>query len=427
MSLRARVFGALSALLALTVLGAWLIVAGAVLRPMTRALLEERADLAVFIADRAAEAPDPDAEARRLASALGLEARVLPERPARLSGRPLSLTLPRGARAVEVWRARRTPMALSLRPDQASPVVVLWFPVDLNLPRRRTGLGLLTLGLAAIGGAALATRWMLRPLDLAVTGMSRMAAGDLAHRLPTGSDASGRIGAAFNAMAERLGSLLQGQRRLMAGVSHELRTPLARARLEAELLADEGANGARIRSINDEIDEMDGLVDELLESARLEQGVLALALEPVDLADLAAELLGAVDLGERPVVLAVPPGLVARLDRRRALRALKNLLSNAVRYTPSDAEITLSATVDGDALTLSVADRGGGVDREDLDRLFEPFFRADHSRSRATGGLGLGLMLVRQIAEAHGGNATAAEREGGGLIVAIRVPGAVIS
>lgn len=427
MSFRARVFGALSALLALTVLSAWVIVAGAVLRPMTRALMEERADVAVFVAERAAASTDPDATARDLAAELGFKARVMAELPPMLSEGPLNLSLPRGQRTVQVWRARRTPMALPLRPGQASPVVVLWFPVDLSLPRRRTGLGLFLLGAAAIIGAALATRWVLRPLDLAVSGMSRMAGGDLTHRLPTGSDASGRIGAAFNAMAERLGSLLQGQRRLMAGVSHELRTPLARLRLEAELLGDEGAAEARIRSINDEIDEMDGLVHELLESARLEQGVLALKLEPVDLSDLFAELLGAVDLGERPVSLAVPPGLCARLDRVRALRALKNLLSNAARYTPPDAEIALSATTEGDALTLSVADRGGGVTEADLPRLFEPFFRADASRSRATGGLGLGLMLVRQIAEAHGGSATAAAREGGGLIVSLSLPGAVLS
>lgn len=427
MSLRARVFGALAALLALTVLGAWVIVAGVVLRPVTQALLNERADVAVYVANRVEHAADPDAAAVDLAEELGLKARVLPDEPERLEGIGPRRTLLRGGRSVDIWTARRTPMVLQLHEGAASPLLVVWFPVDLSAPPRRTRLGLLLLGGAALVGAALASRWVLRPLDLAVSGMTRMAAGDLEHRLPAGEDVSGRMAGAFNTMAERLSGLLSGQRRLMAAVSHELRTPLARLRLETELLSDGGADPARISSINAEIDEMDGLVGELIEAARLEQGVLALQLERVEVEDLAAEALGGVDLGDRPVVLRAPPGLAAKLDRKRALRALKNLLSNAARHTPEHAEVSLVALAEGDALVLEVADRGAGVSADELPRLFEPFFRADASRSRERGGLGLGLMLVRQIAEAHGGTATATAAEGGGLRVTLRLPGAVLS
>jgi signal transduction histidine kinase len=122
------------------------------------------------------------------------------------------------------------------------------------------------------------------------------------------------------------------------------------------------------------------------------------------------------------VVFAVPDGLDAVVDRKRVLRVLTNLLSNAVRYTPAEAEVTLSAEVQDAWVLLRVADRGPGVAPADLGRLFEPFFRAEGSRSRATGGLGLGLMLVRQIAEAHGGTVKAEARVGGGLSMTVRLP-----
>ena len=104
------------------------------------------------------------------------------------------------------------------------------------------------------------------------------------------------------------------------------------------------------------------------------------------------------------------------------LRVLTNLLSNAVRYTPADAEITVAAEIIDGMVSLRVSDRGPGVSSEALPRLFEPFFREESSRSRATGGLGLGLMLVRQFAEAHGGRVEAGLRSGGGLSVTVRLP-----
>jgi signal transduction histidine kinase len=153
--------------------------------------------------------------------------------------------------------------------------------------------------------------------------------------------------------------------------------------------------------------------------------VMALRRTPIDVLDLCVQALGAVDLGERTVSLDVPEGLEVEADERRLLRVLTNLLSNVARYTPAAVAVTLRAAREGDAVALTVADRGPGVPEADLARLFDPFFRAEGSRSRATGGLGLGLMLVRQIAEAHGGSVSAESREGGGLSVTVRVPARV--
>ena len=417
MSLRRRVQLALAALLVLTVLGAWAVAGLALMRPVLRDLLQERVMVATYVARSVRGAPDPDAAAAQLASAVGAEARVVPELPEPLASRPPRRTVTRGPWELWIWQGRRTPVAIPL--EAGGPWLVIWFPVDLLGIPRRLMFGLFLLLAGSLGVAALASRWVMAPLERALTGMARVGAGDLAHRLPEGDDASGQIGRAFNQMADRVGGRVGGQRQLLAAVSHELRTPLSRLRLQAELLADAGAPPDRLAALARDSADMDDLVGELLESARLEQGARALRLEDVAVDVVLAEALGTVDLEDRPVELRCPPDLRWRLDPARVNRALVNLLSNAVRYTPPGTPIAIGAEVAQDRLVIRVADRGPGVSEEALARLFDPFFRADASRSRASGGLGLGLMLVRQIAEAHGGQAVAALREGGGLEVRV--------
>jgi len=216
--------------------------------------------------------------------------------------------------------------------------------------------------------------------------------------------------------------LVKGQRDLMAAVSHELRTPLTRMRLMLELLPESRDPAARIAALTADVDEVDSLVGELLESSRLHQGVLALDYGEVDPARVVQRALGAVDLGDREVVLDGtdhPPFLG---DERRLLRCLTNLLSNVARYTPPDCTVRVGVASEGGLTWLTVADTGPGVSQADRDRLFDPFFRAEGSRSKATGGLGLGLMLVQQIAEAHGGRAEALAGPEGGLVVRVGIP-----
>jgi signal transduction histidine kinase len=263
---------------------------------------------------------------------------------------------------------------------------------------------------------------MRKPLELVIAGMQRIADGDLDHRLAGGGDVTGRIGDTFNQMADRLQGMVQGQRQLMAAVSHEVRTPLARMRIQTELLRDSGADEKRVTAMEGEIAEVDELIGELLESARLDQGILILDLCEIDLRDLAMNALGSLDLGEHPVTLSIPPGLRVRGDNRRILRAVSNLLSNVVRYTPPQTPVSIDMAEEDHGVRIAVSDEGPGVDPVDLSRLFDPFFRAEESRSRVTGGLGVGLMLVRQIARAHGGWVRAENREGGGLVVTLWFP-----
>jgi signal transduction histidine kinase len=297
------------------------------------------------------------------------------------------------------------------------------FPVDIERPRRRVGWGFPILALLVLAGAVLTSGWVLRPLRRTSAAMDRVAQGDLAVRVPEGSDEAGRIGATFNRMAERVSAMLTGQRRLVAGVSHELRTPLARMRLLTELLRDSGADPARLDALEAEIGAVDGMVGELLESARLDQGVLALKREPVALQELVHQALAAVELGERALELDVPDDLVLPLDRVRMVRVLSNLLSNAARYTPATARVSIHASRTAAGARLVIADDGPGVPEEELPELFVPFFRGERSRSKATGGLGLGLMLVKQIVEAHGGDIRATNRPEGGLAMLIDLPG----
>jgi len=422
-SLRLRVFLGMTAMLAATLVLGWGVTTGGVLRPFFGQLEKERIDVAMHMARRVESSEDPRRAVKKLQEEFGVDARLGRRPPRSMVHR--ARVVKRDGREILVLRSPGSPIAVPLDDGPRRPWLMVTFPADLDAPGRKVGLGLIVLLGLAVVGALGTSRWMLRPLEVARDAMRRVADGDLSHRAPAGGDAAGQMGETFNRMAEQVEGLVRGQRDLMAAVSHELRTPLTRMRLQLALLRDdEGrADPARIAELEADISAVDGLVGELLESARLDQGVMALHLEETDLGVLCAEALGAAELSDRPVVFAVPDGLNAVLDRRRVLRVLTNLLSNVVRYTPADAELTLSGEIVDEHVLLRVADRGPGVAPEDLSRLFDPFFRAEASRSRATGGLGLGLMLVRQIAEAHGGSVRAEERAGGGLSVSVLLPG----
>ena len=424
MSLRTRGWLMMAGLLVTTLVAVWTMATGGVLQPLMDNLQRERVEVAVHIAEQVERAERPRERFRDLTADLGVTGHFA-RRPPPALGRRVALQEVRG-REVHVSRRPGAPITVAIDPGVGRRGwLVLAFPADLDAPMRRIAMGLAVLGLGAIGLAVLLVQWMLRPLELASSAMERAADGDLRHRAPSGSDAAGRMGATFNRMADRVEGLIQGQRDLMAAVSHELRTPLTRMRLHTELMREaelDASAEARLDSLEKDIEVVDGLVEELLESARLEKGVLALQLAPTDLHDLAAEALGSVPLGDREVRLEVPPGQMLLADRRRLLRVLTNLLSNVARYTPADCSVAIrSGRADGETW-LEVSDDGPGVAASSLPRLFDPFFREEVSRSRETGGLGLGLMLCRQIARAHGGRIVAANSDKSGLKVRITLP-----
>ncbi|MCK6517531.1 ATP-binding protein [Myxococcota bacterium] len=379
----------------------------AVLRPLERELGDQLAHQAVYVVERLEAGDDPN----ELAARLDLEITRLPE-PPRARARRLNL------RGHEVaLGGRRRGGVVAVQQDDGAWVGVRP-SLDLDRPRRRfwLGLGLLTVAATALG--ALLARSVSRPLNVALTAMDRMAEGDLGHRLPEqGPKELQDAARGFNRLAERVDGMLRREKELMAAISHELRTPLTRMRLELELLRDSGASESRIAAMEGDLIELDELVGELAELSRLELGAARLTLEPLGARALIEEAARRVPLPEHSLEV-VGDGFVLQGDRRLLLRALENLLRNVGRYTPPG---TVAKIVARDR-ELIVEDEGPGVAPEALARLAEPFFRVESSRSKATGGLGLGLFIARRVAEVHGGQLIAEARPGGGLRVRLRLP-----
>lgn len=249
----------------------------------------------------------------------------------------------------------------------------------------------------------------LRGLEGAAT---RIAAGSLETRVPTrGADSVGRLAAAFNHMAGQLQHLLTIQREMVRAVSHELRTPVARLRFGLEMISDAQTDQARRKymdGMDSDIQELDRLVDEMLTYSRLEQGEPALKFQRVDLDALLDQVLSE-QAPLRPAIrllCGTPPAAEPVLvdgELRYLHRALQNLVSNAMRH--AETRVRVSYSLQGEQCRVDVEDDGPGVPEADWERLFTPFLRLDDSRTRASGGHGLGLSIVRRIIYWHAGRA----------------------
>ncbi|WP_405840652.1 HAMP domain-containing histidine kinase [Streptomyces platensis] len=291
--------------------------------------------------------------------------------------------------------------------------------------------------LAVLGGIVLLSRGVLgvglRPLrDMAATATA-IAGGDLDQRIEVAQRHSevGEVGTALNRAFDERQRSEEQLRQFVANASHELRTPLTTIRGWAQLhlhgLAQDPAliERAMLR-IEGEATRMHTMVEELLLLARLDQG-RPIAHAPVDLGALADDAVTdarVVDPG-RPLTVEVPGEVFARGDEDRLRQVLQNLLSNALRHTPPDTPVSVTARAlpDGTA-QLAVTDQGPGMPPATAERIFERFYRGDESRNPTSGGTGLGLSIVRSIAEAHGGTATVRTAPGKGSTFTITLPAA---
>jgi len=281
-------------------------------------------------------------------------------------------------------------------------------------------------------------RAVTRPVERITRAARALGRGDLSAR--TGvhhrRDELGELARTFDEMAMRLERIVESEKELLANVSHELRTPLARIRVALELAEDEedlAACQAQLDGIGGDLAELEELIEQVMMTARLDlagstDGTLPVNLAPMSMSELVARSVkrfGSLHPNHR-LDVAVDPDLPrVEGDDKLLHRVLDNLLDNASKYAaPQKGPIELSATIarDEGAVRVTVADRGIGVADEDLDMLFEPFFRSDRSRERGTGGVGLGLALSRRIVEAHRGDIHAESREGGGLVVSFDIP-----
>jgi signal transduction histidine kinase len=285
--------------------------------------------------------------------------------------------------------------------------------------------------LVVVGAASMwFSRRLARPLDELATAARRFGAGDMAARAALERrDELGDVSRAFDEMADRTAGVMQAQRQLMADVSHELRTPLARIRVALELAAEDPVAAKDVLAdVGADLDEIDQLIEDILTTARLDTEHARLQRRPARLHELterAAQRFAARH-PSRKLELAVTGDLELECDPMLLRRAIDNLLDNAAKY--SDPGSTIRLVVDeaagpgGPRVAFQIVDRGIGMSAEDLERAFTPFWRADGSRTRRTGGVGLGLALARRIARAHGGDVTLASTPGQGTTARIDVP-----
>ena len=264
------------------------------------------------------------------------------------------------------------------------------------------------------------------------TAAEQITGSDLSGRMgPQGSEELGRLAAAFDRMLERLDKAFQRERRFVADVSHELRTPLTalRGRIEVTLTRPRSRSEYEdtLRSLEREVARLTRLSEDLLLLARFDRGALTPRTEQVDLSGLLASV------GEqvRPLAQArsqklvedVEPDLGLRADPDQLIRLFFNLLDNALKFTGDGGRIELIGRRNGESITVEVSDTGAGIGPEHLDSVFDRFYRAEGSRSRATGGHGLGLAIASEIARAHGGTLSASSRLGEGSTFMVTLPG----
>lgn len=333
----------------------------------------------------------------------------------------------------EPWRTITAPVSVSghsvvLRVSRLEERV----REELSEVRTVLALGLpLVVALAGLGGYLLARR-ALAPIDHLASEARRITAERLHERLtvPNQRDEIGRLAAVFNETFGRLESSFDQLRRFTADSSHELRTPLAVVRGIGEVAVAESRSPAEykeaIGSMLEEVDRMSKLVETLLRLSHGDAGAIHLSRESHDVGQLAREVASSLGVlaEERNQTLTVEAeeAITAPVDRLVFREALTNILDNAIKYSPVGGAIAIRVARTGDRALIAISDRGPGVSPEHRARIFDRFFRVDDSRTRDTGGAGLGLAIAKWAVEIQGGQITVDERPGGGAEFRILVP-----
>jgi signal transduction histidine kinase len=280
--------------------------------------------------------------------------------------------------------------------------------------------------LTAVGAALVMARAIVQPLDRVRNASIEMARGDLEARAPAGGPTEvAELAASFNEMGSNLRRLFDTRRELVAWASHDLRTPLANMQAVLEALEDGLAEPQEyVPVLREQVHTLSLLVEDLFELARIDAGALTLELRQLPVAPVVSSTLRSIEAEARSrhvrLDAAVADGVTARFAPDKLERVLMNLLTNALRHTPSDGAVAVRVEPRTDEVRVAVEDTGEGLDTEARERMFERFWRGDESRSSR--GAGLGLAIARGLVEAHGGRIWAENREGGGARVCFTLP-----
>lgn len=312
------------------------------------------------------------------------------------------------------------------------------FVTDFRQLVNRQGayLALLILIVSLVFGAAfMAIRRLLSPLKSLSEAVERLGRGELGHQVPVCShDEFGSLASSFNTMSSRLAALVRAREQLLLDVSHELRSPLTRIKVALELAPE----GTDTEGIGDDLNEMETMIGEILEAARLDSVHGKLNLEEMDLRELVSEAVAATkarppgavlvesnrnQLGRPTTLSRNKSGSMLKIDRARVRKVLTNVLDNAIKFSKGKGVPVEVRIEEGDTqVTIHVRDWGVGIPETELTQIFEPFYRIDRSRSRETGGYGLGLSLCKRIMEAHGGQIGITSQAGEGTQVSLVFP-----
>jgi signal transduction histidine kinase len=280
--------------------------------------------------------------------------------------------------------------------------------------------------LTAVVAALVLARSIVGSIDRVRGASVELARGDLEVRVPEQGPAEvAELASSFNEMGDNLRRLFDTRRELVAWASHDLRTPLASMQAMLEAVEDDlAAPEEYVPVLREQVRVLSVLVDDLFELARIDAGALTLEMLRLPVAPLVSSSLKSIEAEARSrhvrLDADVDEGITARFAPDKVERVLMNLLTNALRHTPSDGAVAVFVEPRPDEVRVSVEDTGAGIDAEARERMFERFWRGDQSRSSR--GAGLGLAIARGLVEAHGGRIWAENREGGGARVCFTLP-----
>ena len=280
----------------------------------------------------------------------------------------------------------------------------------------------LALGLFSLILGYTAVQWLFRPIRAIRKGAANIGRGRFNYRIGNvRHDQLGDLANDINQLADDVKSMLDAKRALLLGISHELRTPLSRMRLQLEFV-DDDENAASMKA---EITEMEKIVAALLEAERLSGRHAKLNRTRVRVSDLVDELIDDFFFRDRDRIRVEAPAspIDVDIDEARVTLLLKNLIGNALRYSPAESgPVVLSYKEEGDDLVFNVSDNGPGLSDDQVAHLGEPFYRSDPSRTRDSGGTGLGLYLATLVAKAHRGTLAVIDQDKPGASFEVRLP-----
>jgi signal transduction histidine kinase len=329
-----------------------------------------------------------------------------------------------GPRPLDRVRSIKVKLGLVVVGSVVATVGAIFASLSVGLHARFAFAGGLVVSLVVI---QLLAHGMVLPLREMVSATRAMANGDYSQRVtPTARDEVGSLASSFNTMAARLDAVERQRRELVANVSHELRTPIAALRARLENLADgvEPLDGAAVGAMLKGTERLSRLVDQLLELSQFESGAIRIGRRSFLIAEVIEDAAAEVCLVPTDVriVTEVDNGLAGVGDPERIHEVLTNLLTNAVRHSPVGGTVTVRGAPAPGGVRIEVGDEGVGVPPEDIERIFDRFYRVDAARRSGAGGAGLGLAIVRSIVELHGGSIRAESQRPAGCRIIFDLP-----